>query len=492
MPNESLKRVLVVDMTHGGSIIALEFSKLPSVEVFAWDIYQTLNDQSKEKLMANGVTTVDEDFLSENLDYHGHDLIIVAPIHCKLEYPVDMTHHEAVAFLMENRIKVPFIEVTGVKGKTSVVHMLKEIFKGSNPLILSSLGVEVVEDGESKLLKQDISITPASIIEAWELAQSYSVGIFIAETSLGGTGLADVGVLTNIAENYSIASGMRSASQAKSQIFKSKMVVCDYSSFKEFYSDGLSSDVREKTNTFGVDLDANREGSSRTPQISSSKIKLSKINSSEINAKASEMNVEGSQIKFGFNETCIRVEVNGLKTIPGQHLEDKFEVLTFAPAPHHVQNVLSAICASLTLGTSKNTVISGLKNFSGLRGRTSITRKRGVRLIEEINPGINLTTVKKAIGMVEALSNRAVIFGGKYGVTCEEIDEESVSTVLNELNEDIQLILTDELGAGVREGIQRDFYYATNVEEAVDYAVEKGIQNVLLIYRSNFPDLIRR
>ncbi len=30
------------------------------------------------------------------------------------------------------------------------------------------------------------------------------------------------------------------------------------------------------------------------------------------------------------------------------------------------------------------------------------------------------------------MDNVGVIFGGKYGVTCEEIDEESVSDVLEE------------------------------------------------------------
>ena len=82
-----------------------------------------------------------------------------------------MTHHEAVGFLLKDRINVPVIEVTGVKGKTSVVWMLKEIFKDFNPLVLSSLGVEVLEDSDWKVLKQNISITPASIIEAWKLAE---------------------------------------------------------------------------------------------------------------------------------------------------------------------------------------------------------------------------------------------------------------------------------------------------------------------------------
>ncbi len=454
-------------MTHGGQIIATEFSKLPSYEVFGWDIYHTLSEKEMRNLQDHDVKLIDETFLKKMISnksdrmsplksnsYEDDFLWVVAPIHCNLEYPVTMTHHEAVAFLMKNHIKVPLIEVTGVKGKTSVVHMLKEIFKDSNPLILSSLGVEVVEDGESKLLKKDISITPASIIDAWRMAKEHNVGIFIVETSLGGTGLAEVGILTNIVEDYTIARGLRKASEAKVQIFNNKVVACDYDSLNQFYSD-----FKGQSNTFSIDGNGN---------------------------------VKASEIRFGFHETTFKVEVKGLKTISGGVLDDSFEISTFAPALHHVQNILSAICASLTFGISKNSIINGLGDFKGLKGRTSITTEQGVRIIEEVNPGINLETIKKTVSMIEDLPMVGLVFGGKYGVTCEEIDEESVSDILNELTEDIQLILTDELGNGVKRRIKRNFNYIPHLDEAMEYALDFGCQNILLIYRSTFPDLLHR
>ncbi|MGA2675501.1 MAG: coenzyme F430 synthase [Methanobacterium sp.] len=467
MLRKSFKDVLVVDMTHGGKIIAIEFSKLPSCNVFGWDIYNTLTDGDKDNLQENGVKLVDENYLkrlynpnpqpnvSSRSNLNELDILsVVAPIHCNLDYPVDMSHHEAVAFLLMNRIEIPVIEVTGVKGKTSVVHMLKEIFKDLNPLILSSLGVEVVDDGEIKLLKRDISITPASIIDAWRMSQDYDVGIFIIETSLGGTGLADVGILTNIIEDYTIAKGTRKASQAKIQIFNNKLVACDYDSFNLFYPD-----FKDKTNTFSID---------------------------------GKGNVKASNIIFGFHETVFQVEVKDLKTISSEIYNDSFEISTFAPALHHVQNVLSTICASLTLGISKNTIITGLKNFNGLKGRTSITNRNDIRIIEEVNPGINLATIKKSISMLEDLPRSSVVFGGKYGVTCEEINEESAASILNELTENIQLILTDELGNSVKDTMKRDFHYIPYLDEAMDYAFNSGCQNILLIYRSNFHDLQHR
>ena len=462
MLRKTFKDVLVVDMTHGGKIIATEFSKLSSYKVFGWDIYNTLTDEDKINLQENGVKLVDENYLKRFYNAKSQpksnlselNNLIVAPIHCNLDYPVNMSHHEAVAFLMNNSIEIPVIEVTGVKGKTSVVHMLKEIFKDFNPLILSSLGVEVLNDGESKLLKKNISITPASIIDAWRMSQDYEVGIFIIETSLGGTGLADVGILTNIIEDYTIAKGTRKASQAKVQIFNNKLVACDYDSFNLFYPD-----FKDKTNTFSID---------------------------------GKGNVKASNIIFGFNETVFQVEVKDLKTISNEIYNDSFEISTFAPAPHHVQNVLSAICASLTLRISINSITTGLRNFNGLKGRTSIINRDEVRIIEEVNPGINLATIKKSISMLEDLPRSSVVFGGKYGVICEEIDEESAASILNELNEDIQLILTDELGNSVKDRIKRNFHYIPYLDKAMDYAFNNDCHNILLIYRSNFPDLQNR
>lgn len=434
-------KIVIVDMTHGGVKLATEFSKL-NFDVFAWDIYHTLNEKQKENLKINKVKLVDEDFIKEN------EALVVAPVHCNLEFPLGMTHHEAVAYLLKARVNIPVIEVTGVKGKTSIVYMLKEIFKDESPLILSSLGIEI----KDKVIERDVSITPANIITAWELGQEYKPGAFIVETSLGGTGLARVGILTNVVEDYSVASGSKTASQVKAQIFKSDLVVCDFDSYQKFYTQ-----YKEKTNTVGL----------------------------------SEGNVTARNIMYGFKETSFKVEVQGLKTISGEILDNSFRVKTFAPAPHHVENVLSAICASLTCGKSVEAIKTGLKNFHGLKGRTSLKIDGNTVVIEEINPGINVTAVERAIGMVKQLPRSVVIFGGRYGVTCEEIDEEFVSLVLNEINNDTGLILTDELGASIKNRIKRDLNYIEDFHRAVEYAREH-YQNILLIYRSNFPDIDHR
>jgi coenzyme F430 synthetase len=460
-------KILVVDTTHGGTILASEFAKKQDCEVFAWDIYHTLNSQEQTAILDQGITLVDDTFLEENLvnPEYRDDLIVVAPVHCNLNFyfqdsalPNMITHHQAVHYLMKNRISVPVIEVTGVKGKTNSIAMLKEVFRDYNPLILSSLGIEILEQGEKKLLQKDISITPASIITAWEIAgNEYDVGMCIFEMSLGGTGLADVGVLTNIAEDYPIANGNGRASQAKSQIFRSKIVVCDNEVYHNYYKHlSLPS---YKVNTFGI---------------------------------KGKCNVIAKMIEYGLLTTTFEVEVSDLKTLENKSINTSFKVSTFAPAEYHLENTLSVICASLSMGIAKEVIIQGLNNFRGLPGRTSFKTLQDSRIIEEINPGINVTAIKKAVGMIKHFQNPVLILGGEYGVTCEEINEKSLLSFLNQLNVNIPLILVGELGKSIHSVINRDSIYQSHIRDAVDFALQIGGKNILLIYRSRFSDINNR
>ncbi|MDD3984641.1 MAG: coenzyme F430 synthase [Methanobacterium sp.] len=456
-------KILIVDMTHGGTIIASEFLKIPNIEVYAWDIYSTMEYKTKIKLENKGLKFIEKEYvdklISEKNIYTKPDLLLIAPIHCKLEYKTHITHHQAVGFLLKNKINTPIIEVTGVKGKTSVVWILKEIFKDLNPLILSSLGVEVIENNKWKLLKKNISITPASIIEAWNISKEYEIGICIFETSLGGTGLADVGIITNIAENYSIANNSTVASYAKMQIFQSKRVACDLDSFNRYYSQ-----FHEKTNTFD-----------------NGKIKTK-----------NPANITATQIRLGFDKTNIKIDITNFKTLTDKIINEHMEISTFAPAPIHINNILAAISASLILETPLEKIKQGLNNFKGVKGRTSTTEYNGIRIIEEINPGLNVTAVKKALSMTKDMKDLYVIFGGKYGVTCEEIDEKSVSKVLDKIENNITLILTDELGAEVKKNLNRNYIYLNDLNKAITYASKNTCSNILIIYRSNYSDIKKR
>lgn len=442
--------VLIVDMTHGGILVASEFLNHPDFNVFALDIYNTLTDEKKKILTQDGVKFVEKSFL----DNINNDFLIVSPIHCNINSKIHLTHHEAVNILINHEINVPVIEVTGVKGKTSVVWMLKEIFREKDPVIFSSLGIEVIKNMDSRCLKQDVSITPANIITAWKLGKEYNPGICIFETSLGGTGLADVGIITNIAENYPISSGKKNASLAKAQMFKSKITVCEFDSFNCYYPN-----IEAKVNTFGL------------------------------NNKA---NVYASDIKSELDKTSFKAKIKNLETCNGDSLTAEFKIETFAPADHHLTNTLCAICSALTLDIPITQIKKGLKEFKGIKGRTFIREYKGSTIIEEINPGLNVTAVKKSIDIIKDYENSTLIFGGRYGVTCEEIDEDSTAEFLNLLNGEISLILVDELGKNIKNKIKRKYIYMNRLNDAVEGATQMNSKMILLIYRSVFSDQSKR
>ena len=223
---------LVIDLTHGGVKIAISLAK-KGKNVLAYDIYNTLNTIDRKMLEIYDVGLIQ---LNDLADFKG-DMNVIYPIHMPLSfdeiisYNPDLnytfeSHHEIIKDLLENWAEdIVKIEVTGVKGKTTSVFMLKEIFIDENPLILSSLGALLYEDRNEIILKKNISITPANIKETVDLAykianpickiadgivesenlRKYNCAIF--ESSLGVSGIGDVGLLLNIAEDYPIAKG---------------------------------------------------------------------------------------------------------------------------------------------------------------------------------------------------------------------------------------------------------------------------------------------
>lgn len=435
--------VLVVDLTHGGITLAKELKKYFD-NVFVWDIYNTV-PKEKKKFLSKYFKFVDAVPKRKNIK-------IIAPVHCPLNITPDFTHHEAVNFILQdwkNKRDIPIIEVTGVKGKTSVVWMLKEILSHKNPLILSSIGIFL----KDKVLKKDVSITPANIIKAIKLGKD-KFGVCIFEVSLGGTGLADVGVLTNIVEDYPIAGGKRKASEAKKQIFRSKITCCDYKTLKKFYKEYIG-----EANTFSINYH-------------------------------DDVNVWTSSIKYDFEKTSFKVNVDGLKTLKGEFCGN-IRIETFAPTSHYLLNVLAAISAALSLGVKTKYIKKGLYNFRGLKGRSSIKRKNGCRIIEEINPGINTKTIENSLEIAKNLKNSVVIIGGQYGATCEELNEERVAKIIDN-NRDVNVALVDEVGKSLLKKIKRKVEYADNPNKLLKSFIERGFKNIVFVYRSKYSDLSKR
>ena len=470
---------LVIDMTHGGVKIAVGLAK-EGRNVLAYDIYNTLNIVDRKMLEVYDVWLLED--LSELETYKG-EMRIIHPVHlpltreeiCKnnpdLKYSF-ATHHEIVAELLQDwGGDIPKIEVTGVKGKTSCVFMLKEILIDENPLILSSLGAMLYEEGKEIILKKDISITPANIKETVDLAykianpvckiadgvvesenlRKYESAIF--ESSLGACGIGDVGLLTNISEDYPIADNHSRASEAKKQIFNCPTVVCNKESLDLYYSDVN----HPKINTFSITDDS--------------------------------ANLYAGDVSYSLDKSEISVNYRDVKTVSGKILNGSLTVKTFAPGRYHVSNTFGVILTCLALEIDEDKIIEGLANFNGITGRTE-KRSNGERIvIEEINPGINTDAIRQSVEMIDNLGDWYVAIGGDYGITCEEIDEDKVADYLESLESEI--ILTGEVGSSIADKLTDKTYSIKDISEIYDFAL-KNDKNLLMIYRSDYSKVSQR
>ena len=544
--------VFLVDLTHGGVKISSELAKSGNYEnVYAYDLYNTLKSEDENLLITYDVNIIkDLDSFKNQLKLNSIKRIgeiteekdlIINPIHSSLnirellveiadlidsdkdsvlnQYDI-ISHHQATELVLSlwkeetTNQNIKTIEITGVKGKTSVSFLLKEIFLENNKdtLLLSSLGAYLFRknnDNEQKIiLQKDISITPANIINTIQLAKkianpkcstfpicdknldlderieekeileefnenpytdlNYEMAIF--ENSLGICGLADIGILTNLVENYSIAKGQSDAREAKRQVFKSPSVVIEYETLNEFYEDEKE-EFEDKINSFSLN--------------------------------DSDANVYCKSIDYDIDNTHAEVIYHDLRTIDGRVINGKLNIGCFAPGPHHILNVLATSTTALSLGIDEETIQNALSKFKGIDGRTNVREidaENGLRIIEEINPGINTKAIESSINMIKDIDNYYIIIGGKYGVTCEEIDEDKLSKFLHEYlthNPNTNLILTDELGKSLENKIKEmnenkfKMEYIEDYNEAQKRAIDDN-KNILFIYRSNYSQVSKR
>ena len=82
-----------------------------------------------------------------------------------------------------------------------------------------------------------------------------------------------------------------------------------------------------------------------------------------------------------------------------------------------------------------------------------------------------------------------ISIGGDYGITCEEIDEEKLTSFLNTLSSDI--LLTGELGLSIKPKLNIKSAYYKNYNEIYDLAISNN-KNLLFIYRSDYRKVSQR
>ena len=440
--------ILICDANHGGLILLDEYSKYTSKLIFFYDIYNKLTENEKKNYSKKyNVTFLDEKSIDDNYT-------TIAPVHMRPVINKNHTHHEFTEYLVNkhrNKYGWDFkiIPVTGVKAKTTVTSMIRDVLSDYNILLLNSSELSFNSNNMNVILERNLSITPASIITALNIAREKKlldkIDYFIAEVSLGVIPTEHIGVLTNIVEDYPIADNTLKASQAKSNVFTCDNVICMKETFDKYYSD-------VKRDVFKISLtDRNCD------------LYITDLN----------LDIENSSFTLHYND-------------------EEYNITCFALADFYISNILFAIGVGLMCDMSMEDIIYKINNIHTIEGRTSYKKIQEKIIIEEINPGLNTTSIKKSIENIKRLDdNFNIILGGDYGITCEEIDEEKLVNYLKTLDNNITL--TGKLGSNLKDKLNKsNFTYAYDLNVALNNLLEKdNIKVIEVIYRSEYAKKVK-
>ncbi len=378
-------KALIFDIIHGGDYIAEELMKR-GYDTYCVDVYRYAKQEIKDRVIEIGA------HLSEEAP-PGDYSILLAPSHC----PVDrflkddvnverrITFHQAVGeFIDDDRFR---IEVTGVKGKTSLCYMLAHILDraGKKVFLHTSRGQGPYQNGEHHI-ERLMSIAPTSLLRLPE--GDYDV--MVTEVSLGGSGKADIAVITNLLEDYGIAKNTGKASVSKATILTDNINIVE-SSECEFWKG------------FGKDV-----------------------------------------IGYGG-----RVRING-----GPRLGEPLDLTIDYDGEHDVRfgegflglEYIHAIDAALTIceqmHIDNDTVIDALSTFRGIPGRGEISKEDNMWVVTERNPGISHISIDSTLSTLkrmDALDGLTVILDPVNRRVCDKLDIDQIKDVIDRYG--VRLIL---------------------------------------------------
>lgn len=375
-------RVLILDLTHGADALAMEYHALGH-EVVCVDVYHTATVELCYKLEGMGIRVM------ECSPEEWFDLLVI-PIHCPDKYigPASfgrrITHHQAVGELA--RFRFPIVEVTGIGAKTSTSHLIAHMIveEGRSVLLLSSRGLFRIGEGTT-IFADRMSIAPASVLRMAKIAVDCDVGVF--EVSLGGTGSADVGVITTLNCDYPIAQGTRTAFDGKSQMVslaRGKVVVP--TEMKRILGGLLPEGVEMTTFGQGGGIEATIVGPLRL---------------------GDEANLE------------VRTDAESHPVLLSSSLL----------APAYLTAINAALAAALALGVSQAACLRALGAFQGVPGRAQVSRMGSTWLIRDRNPGISASSVGwelDALDRYAGVDDVGVVVDPINVNICEKIDSEAI------------------------------------------------------------------
>ncbi|MCX9085733.1 MAG: coenzyme F430 synthase [Candidatus Methanoperedens sp.] len=406
-------KIAVLDLTHGGIVIARKLTKITG-SVTGVDVYKTLAPESLNELEKEGIK-----ISTEPLDPSIFD-IIIAPVHLDPDYPMIakasarnipiISHHQAVGHILStyNLANKTFIELTGTKAKTSTAILLADILSTQKKVIShTSRGLEDRSTGT--IIKKGLSITPASIMTALDIVKDEKIDfdIFIAEVSIGGTGFADIGIITTITNDYKIANNKKLASDSK------RRMVLD----------------AKKGSKLVVNNDALRFFGACRRDIEV--ISFTDSINATCNVYYENIDTKGGTIAYFLGKEHGKI---------GVREASDYDITSYKTA------FVCAAAAALVLHIDPDTIEEAFLGFRGAQGRMTKRSVDGRIFIDNSNSGMDIRTAKKALSYAKEDKGRIImVLGEEAKEVCEGLDPSGVEQFIKDHLHELQyLVLVGE------------------------------------------------
>ncbi|MDD4163435.1 MAG: coenzyme F430 synthase [Methanothrix sp.] len=383
-------KVAVLDTIHGGAIIA-------------------------RRMVESGLQADAMEVYHHTPDLAGFDLV-VAPVHLAPNNPAIaqakkwkkkiITHHQAVGELLRGRVDpdLEIFEVTGTHSKTSTALLLALMLSRQKKVLShTTRGLEVWQEGKARLLEKGLSITPGNVIHATKVALAEGAQALICEISLGGTGLADYGILTSLSGDYLIANATKWASTAKLQMLS------------------LAKS--------GAKILANNDAR-LSPDVSFA-------GGGRIYARPDKLIFANEDVHLDLGED---LDFLGYETA-----------------------IAGAAAAADLAGIQRREIAQALCGFDGFSGRMKIKRLDGQTLFDSSNSGLKVRDVARALDRASG-RDLFVVVGEDSETVCEGMNIPALADLLRQRKNDIAKLilvgerlvpLAEELGAEAAKNLQQ-------------------------------------
>jgi hypothetical protein len=368
-------KVLLLDMTHGGQILAPLF-KGRGDDVTVCDVYRIAPESMLESLRSIGA------HVFVGAPEPGHYDLVSMPCHCPDIFLEGCTYGERIwysqavnLFMNDKRFR---IEVTGVKGKTSTCYVMAHILAraGKKVYLRSSRGSGPYT-AEGHQIQELKSIAPPYLLNLPE--GDYDA--MICEVSLGGSAKADITCITNLLENYGIAKKTRVAEEAK----------------KDILSDGIN-----------IVLESEKDIWAKYGKP----LRLSKKKVSVVGTPSFGQPLEVEVDYRGKHRTSLDGTYLGL-----QYIE--------------AMDMALEVCDAMDIPA--DAVMDALSTFKGVPGRGEVHMKGNVKYIVERNPGISHMSVKRTLETLKTmgcLEDALVIIDPVSKKVCDKLDRDLIEEVV--------------------------------------------------------------